>query len=299
MDKLLSMTVFVKTVELGSLSAAGEALNMSSQLAGKHLRSLEQLLDVKLLNRTTRRQHLTDFGVTYYERAKNILLEITTAEDLAAATRTIPRGKLRINASVSFGVNALAPALITYMKRYPEVKVELTATNRVVDVIEEGFDVVFRIGHLTDSSLISRALAPYRLVLCAAPGYLKTHTPITTPEDLSQHECMGFLPNVQRSHWTFDSSRGQITVPVSGQYMSDSGEAMVAAALADLGIIVQPLELVMNHLESGRLVALLQDYPVPSVPMHLIYPPDRRMTPKLRSFIDFALATFSKSQMGL
>ncbi len=299
MDKLLSMTVFVKTVELGSLTAAGEAMNMSSQLVGKHLRSLEQYLGVKLLHRTTRRQHLTDFGATYYAQAQNILLEVAAAEDLAAETRAIPRGKLRINAPVTFGVNALAPALIDYMKRYPAVTVELTVANRMVDVIEEGFDAVFRIGQLTDSSLIARKLAPYRLALCAAPGYLQSHDPIKKPEDLSTHECMGFLPTQLRSQWTFNGQQGLISVPVKGQFTSDSGEAMMAAARAGIGLIVQPLELVQSDLESGILVALLPEYPIPSVPMHLLYPPDRRMTPKLRSFIDFTLATFSSSQTGL
>lgn len=292
------MQVFVKAVELGSFSAAGNALEMSSQLVGKHVQMLEHHLGVRLLNRTTRRQHLTDIGTTFYERAKLILAEVEAAEGLAAETRATPRGRLRINAPVTFGIHALSPKLPEYLGRYPEVTVELSITNRPVDVIDEGFDLVFRVGHLTDSGLIARPLAPYRLLLCAAPSYIAAHRPIRTPKDLSEHECLGFIHPVLAKEWTFDGREGRVTVPVSGRLMVDSGEALIAAGLSGMGVLLQPAELVRPYLATGQLVTVLPDYSAPTRPMHILYAPDRRMTPKLRSFIDFALDNFGPEARG-
>jgi DNA-binding transcriptional LysR family regulator len=294
MDRLLSMTVFAKAVELGSFSAAGEAMHMSSQLVGKHVQTLEQHLGVRLLNRTTRRHHLTEIGASYYERVKVILAEVEGAESLAAETRAIPRGRLRVNASVSFGVHALAPRLPEYLLANPEVTIDLSLSNGYVDAIDEGFDVVFRIGELADSSLIARQLAPYELALCAAPAYLERHSPIHNPHDLSQHECIGFSYTELRTHWTLEGPAGRVTVPVSGRVMANHGEAMLTLATAGMGIMLQPLELVRADLDAGRLVRVLPEYSAPTRPMHILYAPDRRLTPKLRSFIDFAVATFGK-----
>lgn len=296
MDRLLSMTVFAKAVELGSFSAAGAAMHMSSQLVGKHVQTLEHHLGVRLLNRTTRRHHLTEIGASYYERVKVILAEVEGAEGLAAETRATPRGRLRINAPVSFGVHALAPRLTEYLRANPDVTIDLSLSNGYVDAIDEGFDIVFRIGALADSSLIARALAPYRLVLCAAPAYLARHAPLSTPQDLSAHDCVGFSHTELRTHWTLDGPEGAVTVPVSGRFMANHGEAMRALAIAGMGIMLQPLELVQADLDAGRLVTVLPAYRAPARPMHLLYAPDRRLTPKLRSFIDFAVATFGRER---
>lgn len=292
MDRFQSMSVYAKAVETGSFSAAGEVLHMSSQLVGRHVRTLEQHLGVCLINRTTRRQHLTEAGFAFYERVKIILAEVEAAEGLAAMRGGTPRGRLRINAPVSFGVHALAKRLPEYLAQYPEVSIDMSLANRFVDLIEEGFDVAFRVGELSDSGLIARALAPYRLRLCAAPDYLATRPPITHPSDLGQHECLGFSHTELRTRWTFTGSEGEIVVPVSGQLMVDSGEALLMAARAGMGLLLQPCELVREDLASGRLVEVLADYPIPTRPFHMLYAPDRRMTPKLRSFIDFVLATF-------
>lgn len=292
MDRLTSIEIFVKAVESGSFTGAGASLNMSSQLVGKHVKALEQDLGVKLLNRTTRRQHLTDVGRNFYDRARNILAEMDAAKNLAHEVRAIPTGTLRVSASVSFGVNALAKVLPLYMKENPEVNVEMSLTNRTVDIIDEGFDIVFRVGELSDSGLIGRKLKPYRLVLCASPDYLKLHAPIHHPEDLREHECLGFSYTELRSRWTFRSTDGLISVPVTGKLMVDSGEVLIEAAKASMGIMLQPFELVANDLASGALVEVLPEYPVPTRPMHLVYAPDKRMTPKMRSFIDFVVDHF-------
>lgn len=292
------MTVFAKAVELGSFSAAGEAMHMSSQLVGKHVQTLEHHLGVRLLNRTTRRHHLTEIGASYYERVKVILAEVESAEGLAAETRAVPRGLLRVNAPVTFGVHALAPKLPDYLTANPEVTVDLSLSNGYVDAIEEGFDIVFRIGELADSSLIARELAPYQLVLCAAPAYLERHPPIHTLPDLSKHECLGFSHTELRTHWTLDGPEGRVTIPVSGRFMANHGEAMLAMAKAAMGVMLQPLELVQGELAAGRLARVLPEYSAPTRPMHILYAPDRRLTPKLRSFIDFAVGTFGREKRG-
>jgi DNA-binding transcriptional LysR family regulator len=292
MDRLTGMDVFVKSVDLGSFSAAGDTLNMSPQLIGKHVRELEEHLGIRLLNRTTRRQSLTDFGRTYYDRAKHILSEIDLAESLAEETRAVPTGKIRVNAPVSFGMRTLAPRLPEYMKAFPQVSLDLTLGNRSVDLIDEGYDAVFRIGMLSDSGLIARPLAPYRLALCASPAYLAGAPALKEPMDLQQHECLGFGYTELRTHWTFDGPKGRVVVPVTSRLMVDHGEPLLCAALAGLGIILQPLEVVREALEARTLVPLLPEYQPPTRPLNIVYAPDRRVTPKLRSFLDFAIKAF-------
>ena len=292
MDRLLSMTVFARAVELGSFSAAAEVLHMSPQLVGKHVHTLEQHLGLRLLNRTTRRQHLTEIGTSYYEKVKLILSEVASAEGLAAESLATPSGRLRVNAPLTFGIHALMPRLAGYMAAHPGVQVEVSLANRYVDALEEGADVVFRVGELSDSSRIARRLAPYRLILCAAPAYLKAHPPITSPMDLASHECLGFAHTELRTHWRFDGPGGLVTVPVTGRLMVDSGEALLVAARAGMGVLLQPAELVEPDIAAGRLVRVLPKYRAPDRPLHLLYAPDKQMTPKLRSFIEIAVAAF-------
>lgn len=293
MDRLTSMRIFVKAVELGSFSAAAGALGLSPQLVGKHIRVLEQSLGVRLLNRTTRQQSLTDIGRAYYERARQILADVTAAEDFASEMRLVPRGRLKISAPVTFGVHALSPRLPDYLAAHPEVSVELSLSNRYVDLIDEGFDVVFRVGQLMDSSLIGRPLAPYRLVLAATPDYLTRHPAIARPTDLSAHNCLGYAFGALATEWRFDGPDGPVTVPISGRMASDSGEALLAVALSGQGVLLQPAEMLEPLIAAGTLVRLLPDYRVPTRPFHVLFAPDRRPTPKLRTFIDFTVAAFA------
>lgn len=294
MDRLEQMTCFVRAVELGSFSAAAEDLQLSSQLLGKQVKLLEQHLGLSLLNRTTRRQSLTDFGQAFYQRAKLILADMEAAENLAAVTRGTPSGRLRINAPVTFGIRTLSPRLLEYMVRYPQVSVDLTLSNELVDLVNDGYDVVFRIGELADSGLKAVPLTAYRLVLCAAPAYLARRPAIRTPEELSQHECLGFTFSDGRSSWTFDGPDGRIEVPITSRLTINQGDPLLAAAVAGLGVVLQPQELVGDALRNGTLVQLLPQYQVPTSPMHMLYAPDRRLTPKLRSFLDFAIAAFGR-----
>ncbi|MCV9877652.1 LysR family transcriptional regulator [Brenneria izbisi] len=292
MDRLTSMSVFVRAVETGSFTAAAEVLTMSPQLVGKHVSMLEQHLGVRLINRTTRQHSLTESGRHFYERCKIILAEVEAAESFAAQARAIPSGRLRINAPVTFGINALSPLLPRYLKAYPDISIELTLSNRMVDLIDEGYDMVFRVGELIDSGLMAKKLAPYQLVTCASPAYLASAPPLTQPQDLVNHECLIFTHTTLRTQWVYETASGIVQVPVTGRLLIDSGEAMTRAALSGMGVMMQPVELVNPLLATGELVRVLAGYNVPSRPLHALYAPDRRLTPKLRSFLDFVTAEF-------
>lgn len=292
MDRFSCMQVFVKAVELGSISAAAVELDLSSQVAGKHIRFLEQVLEIKLLNRTTRQQSLTDAGRIYYEKAKHILAEMEEAEAFLAETRSTPRGKLRISAPVTFGNHALAPAITEFLNIYPEVSVELNLSNRKIDLVEEGYDIIFRSGELQDSGLLSRGLAPYRLVLCASPKYINSSDLLRTPDDLKNHECLVFTHSVLRTQWSFKGADGISSVLITGRFWTNSGEALRVAAIAGQGLLLQPYELVADDLANGRLVQVLTEYEPVVGALHILYSRDRRMTPKLKSFIDFIVLKF-------
>jgi DNA-binding transcriptional LysR family regulator len=258
-------------------------------MVGKHIRLLEEHLGIRLLNRTTRQQSLTGAGRDFLERTRIVLAELEAAEALAAESRARPRGELRVNAPMTFGSYSLAPLLPIYMSENPEVNVRLTLNDRVVDLVDEGFDCAFRVGPLMDSTLIARGLKPLELVACAAPEYLKNRGKPRHPHELSQHECLGFSGAAIEDRWEFSGKEGNVTVSVKSRFSANSGQALKQAARAGLGIILQPQELMQEELKSGKLVRVLSRW-WSSRPMHLLFAPDRRATPKLRSFIEFAAA---------
>jgi DNA-binding transcriptional LysR family regulator len=292
MDRLTSMAVFVRAVERGGFAAAADELGLSATMVGLHVRALEERLQARLLERTTRRQRLTEVGRLYYERCKQILADVEAADASANALSTTPRGTLRVTAPVSFGVHALAPAIARYLELYPDVEIVLAVNDRVVDLIDEGFEVAVRIGTLADSRLVARPLAPYRMVACASPDYLQRNGTPREPADLASHNCLGFDHWRNRSEWRFEGPRGSHTVGVRGSLRANNGEALRIAALSGIGIIVQPEVLLADDIRAGRLVALLRDYALPARPMQVVYLPDRRPTAKLRTFVDFVIERF-------
>jgi|SRR6516165_1582308 DNA-binding transcriptional LysR family regulator len=292
MDRLTSMSVFVRVVEAGSFAAAANALDMSAPMVGKHVRFLEDRLGTNLINRTTRRQSLTEFGRAYYERCKLVLAEAEAADALAMNLRAAPRGRLRINAPVTFGAHSLVPRLGSYLRQYPEVSIDLNLSDRIVDVVDEGYEAVIRIAPLANSSLIARPLAPYRMIACAAPSYLAEFGAPETPADLAGRECLGFAYWVPQHEWQFNGPDGLCSVRVQSRLSINNGQALRAAALEGLGIILQPEDLLQDDIQAGRLVRVLPGYEPPTRPKHILFAPDRRPTPKLRSFIDFVVAAF-------
>jgi len=291
MDLLDSMKVYVLAVEKGSLSAAASACDISATMAGNHLRTLEKRLGMQLLNRTTRRQHLTPFGEDYYQRCKEILRLVAETDEQAQKLQLAPAGKLRVTAPVSFGTEALMPALSDYLERYPQVSVDLVLSDRVLDLLEEGFEAAIRIGPVPDSALIARPLAPYRLMICASPAYLARRGTPVRPDELSQHECLSFSPSAA-AHWRLADQEHICRVPVSGRLQVNQGQALRVAALQGMGIVLQPAILLEGDVRAGRLVQLFPNHQLATRPMSVLYLPDRYRSPKLRSFVDFVVERF-------
>lgn len=295
MDLLDSMKVFVLAVEKGSLSAAAAACGISATMAGKHLQSLEKRLGTRLLNRSTRRQHLSSFGADYLQRCKEILRLVAETDAQAQQLQLAPTGRLRISAPVSFGTEALMPVLPEYLERHPQVSIDLSLSDRVVDLVEEGFELAIRIGAVTDPALIARPLAPYRLMICASPAYLARCGTPARPEDLSRHECLAFTP-AAAAPWRLAGPAGVSQIPVAGRLQINHGQALRVAALHGLGIVQQPAILLEADVREGRLVQLFASHELPSRPMSAVFLPDRYRSAKLRSFVDFVLARFGAPQ---
>ena len=289
MDRLASMEAFVKAAELGSFAAAADALRMSPQMVAKHVVFLETRLGARLLNRTTRRQSLTEIGRTYYERCRLVLAEAEAADSLAHEAKAAPRGLLRINAPMTFGAYSLVPMVTRYLRQHPAVEVDLVLSDRVVNLVEEGYEAVFRVGPLVDSSLMALALAPFRVVACASPDYLRRHGTPMTPADLRDHECLS-RPAV--SSWHFSKHGRAYDTRIRNRLRLNDAKALLSAALDGFGIVLIAEDMAREALISGHLVKVLPGFEAPSRPMHLLFLPDRRQTPKLRSFIDTVVQAF-------
>ncbi|MFC3943780.1 MULTISPECIES: LysR family transcriptional regulator [Pseudomonas] len=292
MDVLASMKVFVKVVDHGSFSAAAQSIGISSTMVGNHIQGLEKHLGTRLLHRTTRRQSLTEIGQGYYSQCLAILGQIEHAELIAREQRAHPRGRLRVSASATLASDRLIPAIAAYLKTYPEVDIELQFNDRVVDLVEDGFDVVFRYGELPSSGLVGRLLSKNRRIACASPAYLKAHGTPRVPADLQQHNCLVFLRATPQREWLFRGVSSE-SVRVHGQLSANNGTALMNAALEGIGIVLLPQTLVEDALKDGRLVHLLPDHETLDRPLHLVYLPDKHMTPKLSSFIEFMVGRFA------
>jgi DNA-binding transcriptional LysR family regulator len=288
MDKLRSMEVFVAAVDSGSFTAAAERFGMSAVMVGKHVRELEQRLGAALLTRSTRRQSLTEIGRQYVDQCRAILGQIQAAESLAETMRATPRGVLKVTCAVSFGMEILGPALPDFLERHPEVSVDLSLNDRMLDLVEEGFDIAVRIGTLEDSSLVARPLRPYGIVVCGSPDYLARRGVPQTPADLARHECLEFSGWVPQARWRLKGEKDGRQVPLS-RLRANNSYALKQAALKGFGLIMQAEMALAQDIAAGHLVRVLDDYLPTPRPMHLLYSRDRQPTPKLTSFIDFML----------
>ncbi|WP_350648958.1 LysR family transcriptional regulator [Pseudomonas sp. HY13-MNA-CIBAN-0226] len=300
MDLFQAMTVYVRVVESGSMTAAALQCAMSTTMVGNHLRALEQRLGVRLLHRTTRRQRLTEFGNAYYQRCLEVLGLVADSERLAEQSQDTPSGTLRITAPLTFGTEKLAPALSEFALRYPQVKLDVMLSNGRPDLLENGLDVAFRLGAIEPSNVIARPLIDYTLTMCASPAYLARRGNPLTPLDLQQHDCLAFAypagddwQSVAK-HWRLSGPEGEVMVAVSGTLLINSSAGLHQAARTGMGIVMLPDALVEQDLASGALVALMPDYELPSRPMSLIYAQDRYRLPKLRHFVDFAMQRWGK-----
>lgn len=286
MDRLTSLTVFVRVVDSGGFSAAARRLNMSTTMVSNHVQALEDRLGARLLNRTTRKVSLTEVGRAYYDRCTHILADIEQADDIAGALQSTPRGTLRIYTATHI-VRFVAPVVAEFVNSHPGVKIDLTMGERQIDLIEEGFDLAIRLTLPPDSSLIVRNLARWRHILCCSPDYLRKHGPIRKLPELESHNCIRHASYPYGDHWHFvDRQDTPVSVRVSGNIVSNSGETSRTAALEGLGICLSPGFLIGDALKQGRLVRLLPEYRPVEFSMNAVYPTRHHLSAKVRSFID-------------
>jgi len=292
MDKLSAMNAFAKVVALGSFAEAARALGTTRSAASKAVMELEHVLGVRLLDRTTRRVRTTEAGLAYYDRCVDILARVEETEMQVARLHGEPRGVLKLNGPASFGALYLAPAVSEFMGRHPQLKIELTLTDRFIDPIEEGADVTIRIAELADSSLIARKLAPARRAIVASPSYVASRGEPTAPEDLARHSCLTYGHTTLLQRWRIVRDGEAISVPIDSVLCSNSGDVLRAAALSGRGVAFLPTFLIGRDIESGALRTVLDRFPQPALGVHALYASNRYLAAKTRAFIDFLAARF-------
>ncbi len=292
MDKFQGMQLFTRVVDAGSFTAAAEGLGISRALASKLIQTLEDSLGVRLLNRTTRRVSLTDAGRNYYQRVSEILAQLAEAEAEAAELQLEPRGRMRVSAPISFSVLHLAPAFSEFQRRYPRVELELELSDRLVDLVEEGFDLAIRIGKLADSTLVARRIAPACLVMVASPDYLKRAGTPNEPTDLSMHNFMIYTLATRRDEIALERNGETTTTRIRGNLLVNNGDFIAAAAVEGHGISVLPTFIVADLLKRGELVRVLDSWIVPPIAIHAVYAQTRSLPAKTRALIDFLVERF-------
>jgi DNA-binding transcriptional LysR family regulator len=285
---LENMQVFTRVVELGSLSAAGRHLRLSPAVVSHRLQQLENHLGVRLLNRTTRQVQPTEQGSAYYEACLEVLAALAHAESVIADAGGTPKGSLRVTAPLGFGRRILAPLVPRFVQRYPQMDVRLRLSDHLIDLLREAVDVAIRLAVLGDSSLIARKIADCPRLMCAAPLYLAEHGTPERPEDLLDHQCLLLrFPGSQQFRWTLRTPEGPEAFAVAGRVDADDGDLLTEWALLGQGIVLKPIFEVSEHLRSGRLVPVLQDFPPDPVSLSVVYPHRRLLPAKVKAFADF------------
>ena len=295
MEPIDDMLLFSKLVELKSFTAVADTLQLSRSLVSKRITRLEDHLGVQLVNRTTRRVELTEAGRTYYQYCVQIENIVQEAESVVSEIRQQPKGNLTINAPVTYGQIVLPSIIARFLKKYPDININLSLSDKFVDVIEGGFDIVIRIGQLKDSSLKARKVATTRLVIFANKNYLKKHGTPKTPQDLQQHNCLSYrnmagAPN----EWQFHRPMGKEVVYVSGNFNAENGVPLYKAAQAGLGVAIQP-QFVLDGFDGKGIVTLLEDYTNVELGIYAIYPATRKPPLNTRVFIDFLVEQLDES----
>jgi DNA-binding transcriptional LysR family regulator len=293
---LNELLVFTRVVQAGSFTAAARRLKMPKSSVSRKVSDLEERIGARLLHRTTRKLGLTDAGRIYFERAAPIVSDIEQADQAVGESQAAPRGLLRVTAPLSFAL--LGPMVASFLERYPEVRVELVCADRVVNLVEEGFDVAIRAGRLVDSTLIARRLGAMKRVLVASAGYLKRHPRLKSPADLEKHACIAFGSAPTPTLWTLHSGEKKVDVRVPARLSANDMDMMVDAARAGIGIAWLPEHLVSVELAKGRLKRLLSDWSSPETPVHAVYPSARHLSQKVSAFVELLREEFSRTKVG-
>jgi LysR family transcriptional regulator, regulator for bpeEF and oprC len=297
MDQLAAMRAFVRVVEAGTFTRAASSLEMPKATVTKLIQSLEAHVRTKLLNRTTRRVSVTPDGAAYYEQVVRFLADLDELDGNMARSQASPRGKLRVDVGTSLAMLVIIPALPAFHARYPDIQIDLGVSDRPVDLVAENVDCVVRGGELSDQSLIARRIALLPFVTCAAPSYVARHGMPRHPGDLETegHSVVGFFHPGTGRPFPFAFASGGDEVTVRGRYILsvNDSNAYVAGALAGLGVIQAPVFMVRHHLDTGALQPVLVDWPVAPMPLHVVYPPNRHLSNRLRVFVDWAAELFA------
>ncbi len=294
MDRFLALTVFAKVVEQGSFARAADRLEMSTSAVSRRVGELEAHLDVRLLNRTTRRLSLTESGQAFYERCVQLLADLEEAEEAVTAAAIVPRGTLKLTCATTFGIRHLSPAIAEFAQRHTQLRFDIELSDRAVDIVDEGIDLAIRIGDIGSQALIGRRVGTMALVACAAPAYLARHGTPATPEDLVRHACLTYEFSPVANAWRFDDANGvEHSVKIAGPAHSNNGRMLVGLAVAGLGIAREPDFIVAPEIRSGTLVRLLPTYKLPSSAIHAVYPSRRHLSAKVRAFVDFLAERFA------
>ena len=290
---LNAFAVYAKVVELGSFTAAGEALKLSKSMVSRQVSALEDELGVRLLNRTTRKLSVTEAGAVVFERATRIVAEAEEAERDAVCIEGAVRGKLRINAPMTFGIRELGPVLPKFLARYPELTVDLSLNDRRVDLMEEGFDVSLRISPLVDSSMVAWQLAPVRRFIVGTPAYFKTHGVPKHPRDLADHPFILYTQRPRPELFEFRDMGGQsIQVELKGPLYCNNADAASSVLMAGQALSLSPDFICCEALRSGTLVSVMDEWMLEPLTLHVIYPHTRHLSAKVRAFVDFAVEEF-------
>ncbi len=291
MDQLTALRALRRVVELGSFTAAGNALGISHSIVSRQVRQLESQLGAQLLNRTTRRFALTAAGQEYYLASRDILDALDAADRAVAMHQAQPSGTLRINAPMAFGTLELAAWLPDFTRQYPHIHIDLVCNDRIVDLIDDSFDVALRLARgLPDSTLVARQLASSRTVAVASPAYLDRHGHPATPQDLAQHNCLMYSSGDKPAQWSFTDGDGAThKVDVRGSLQANTSVALREAAMGGMGIAGAAAFIVRDALRSGQLVEVLPGYTLRPRNLYALYPHSRQLSPKVRVFVDFAV----------
>ncbi|CAI2492438.1 LysR family transcriptional regulator [Serratia ficaria] len=291
-DNFAAIPVFVAVVECGSFSAAGVRLGITKSAVSKRITQLESALGARLLHRTTRSLSLTEAGEQYFAYARSACAVAQEGEDALTRLQGRPRGMLRLSVPMVFGRLHVAPLIPRFLAACPDVEINMMMDDKLVDLIEGGYDLAIRIGSLADSSLVARRMAPCRSVLCAAPAYLERCGRPATPAQLSEHNCLFYSYFRAGSEWQFQGPDGAVRFQPRGNYQVNNSEALRDALLAGLGICQMPTFIVGEDLAQGRLVELLPAYRLPAHAIYAVYPERRLVPAKVLAFIDFLLSQF-------
>jgi DNA-binding transcriptional LysR family regulator len=292
MDRFEEMRAFAAVVDAGSFVRAADALGVSKTAVSRLIGELETRLGVRLLHRTTRKLSLTVEGEVFHARCKELLAAVDEAEAELTSRADEAVGLLRLNVPVSFGLLHLAPLWPAFLQQHPNVTLDVALADRVVDLVDEGYDLAVRIARLPASTLVSRKLTATRLVLCASPDYLRRHGMPSHPDDISRHTVFSYTLLASGDTWNFEGPQGPVSVKVTPRMRSNSGDTCCTAALQHQGIVLQPSFLVGEHLRSGALVEVLPDYRSIELGVYAVYASRRHLTPKVRVLIEFLVEAF-------